>query len=57
MTNLSKDILLTALILVGITGFISGEFIISSAIFAAAAIGSHIKTDNAHKKVGQLTWG
>jgi CheY-specific phosphatase CheX len=56
MTNLSKDIFLTALILIGITGFISGEFIISSAIFAAAAIGSHIKTDNAHKKVGQLTW-
>ena len=57
MTNLSKDILLTALILIGITGFISGEFIISSAIFALAAIGSYIKTDNSHKKVGQLTWG
>ena len=57
MTSLSKDILLTALILIGITGFISGEFIISSAIFAAAAIGSHIKANNSHKKVGQLTWG
>ncbi len=57
MTNLTKDILLTALILVGITGFISGEFIISSAIFALAVIGSNIKTNNLHKKVGQLTWG
>jgi hypothetical protein len=56
MTNLTKDILLTALILVGITGFISGEFIISSAIFALAVIGSNIKTNNLHKKVGQLTW-
>ena len=57
MSNLSRDILLTALILVGITGFISGEFIISSAIFALAVIGSYIKTNNLHKKVGQLTWG
>ena len=57
MTNLTKDILLTALILIGITGFISGEFIISSAIFALAVIGSNIKTNNTHKKVGQLTWG
>ena len=56
MTNLTKDIVLTALILIGITGFISGEFIISSAIFALAAIGSNIKTNNPHKKVGQLTW-
>jgi hypothetical protein len=56
MTNLTKDILLTALILIGITGFISGEFIISSAIFALAVIGSNIKTNNTHKKVGQLTW-
>ena len=56
MTNLTKDILLTALILVGITGFISGEFFISSAIFALAVIGSNIKTNNTHKKVGQLTW-
>ena len=56
MSNLSRDILLTALILVGITGFISGEFIISSAIFALAVIGSNIKTNNLHKKVGQLTW-
>ena len=56
MSNLSRDILLTALILVGITGFISGEFFISSAIFALAVIGSNIKTNNLHKKVGQLTW-
>ena len=52
MSNLSRDILLTALILVGITGFISGEFIISSAIFSLAVIGSNIKTNNLHKKVG-----
>ena len=57
MSNLTKDIVLTALILIGITGFISGEFIISSAIFTAAAIGSNLKTNRLHKKVGQLTWG
>ena len=57
MSNLTKDIVLTALILIGITGFISGEFIISSTIFTAAAIGSNLKTNSLHKKVGQLTWG
>jgi CheY-specific phosphatase CheX len=57
MSNLTKDILIAALFLVGITGFISGEFIISSAIFAAAAIASNIKTNNSDKKVDHLTWG
>jgi hypothetical protein len=57
MSNLTKDIILTALILIGITRFISGEFIISSGIFAAAAIASNLKTNSQHKKVGQLTWG
>ena len=49
MTNLSKDILLT--------GFISGEFIISSTILVSAALASKIKANNSHKKVGPLTWG
>ena len=57
MSNLSKDILLTALILIGITGFISGEFIISSTILVSAALASKIKANNSHKKVGPLTWG
>ena len=57
MSNLTKDILIAALFLVGITGFISGEFIISSAIFASAAIVSNIKTNNSDKKVDHLTWG
>jgi hypothetical protein len=57
MSNLTKDIVLTALILIGITGFISGEFVISSVIFAVAAIASNLKTNSPHKKVGQLTWG
>ena len=57
MSNLTKDILIAALFLVGITGFISGEFIISSAIFAAVAIASNIKTNNSDKKVDHLTWG
>ncbi len=57
MSNLTKDILIAALFLVGITGFISGEFIISSAIFAAAAIASNIKTNNSDKKADHLTWG
>jgi hypothetical protein len=42
MNNFYKDILIGLLILVGIIGFISGEFIISSAVFAVAAITSNI---------------
>ncbi len=42
MTSLQKDILIAVLFVTGIFGFISGAFIISSAIFATAAILSNI---------------
>lgn len=42
MKNYSKDILVGALFLAGLTGFISGEFIISSALFATAAVVSKV---------------
>ncbi len=56
MNDLSKDILITALFLIGLTGFISGEFIISSTLFAAAAIASNVCVKHKCAKTGQLSW-
>ena len=56
MNDLSKDILITVLFLIGLTGFISGEFIISSTLFAAAAIASNVSVKHKRAKPGQLSW-
>jgi hypothetical protein len=45
MTPLHRDILLVGIFIIGITGFISGEFIISTLVFASAAILSNICLD------------
>ncbi|NOT12706.1 MAG: hypothetical protein HOP23_12865 [Methylococcaceae bacterium] len=42
MTDFKKDLLLGLMFVSGIFGFISGEFIISTVAFAAAAIYSNI---------------
>lgn len=42
MTDFHKDIYIGALFLMGLFGFMLGEFIISSALFAIAAISSNI---------------
>ncbi|MDO9214670.1 MAG: hypothetical protein Q8Q54_09905 [Methylococcales bacterium] len=42
MTDLNKDILIGLLFIVGIWSFISGQFIISTVLFASAAIYSNI---------------
>ncbi|SHE23089.1 hypothetical protein [methanotrophic endosymbiont of Bathymodiolus puteoserpentis (Logatchev)] len=42
MTDLQKDILVGLLFVTGIFGFISGAFIISAVVFAAAAIFSNV---------------
>jgi len=46
MNNLKKDILTGVMFVTGIFGFISGEFIISSTLFASAAISSNIDLSN-----------
>jgi hypothetical protein len=51
MTN-SKDILSGLLLLLGIVGFVSGEFIISSVLFTFAAFTSNV---NRAKEVKKLT--
>lgn len=42
MKDLRNDIFTGAVIITGLLGFVSGEFIISSTLFAAAAISSNI---------------
>ncbi|MBL6987141.1 MAG: hypothetical protein ACU83U_03480 [Gammaproteobacteria bacterium] len=42
MTNIQRDILIGLLFVVGILGFISGEFILSTIMFGTAALFSNV---------------
>lgn len=42
MSNFHKDILTGTLFIIGLLGFISGEFTLSSALFGTAAITSNV---------------
>ncbi|CAA9890136.1 conserved hypothetical protein [Candidatus Methylobacter favarea] len=42
MKDFQKDLLIGLMLVVGIIGFISGEFILSTVLFATAAIFSNI---------------
>jgi hypothetical protein len=42
MTDIQRDILIGLMFVVGILGFLSGEFIVSTIMFATAAIFSNI---------------
>ena len=42
MTDFQRDILIGLMFVIGILGFISGEFIVSTIMFAMAAIFSNI---------------
>ena len=54
MNDLQKDILTSAVFITGIIGFISGEFIISSTLFASAAIASNLNFNRKRSKAGQF---
>ncbi len=56
MNELYRDILIGAVFVIGLLGFISGEFIISSALFATAAIASNVNLNRKRGKAGQLSW-
>jgi len=56
MNDFQKDILIGAVFVIGLLGFISGEFIISSTLFASAAIASNIKVNAKKGKAGQFSW-
>jgi hypothetical protein len=42
MSDIQRDILIGVMFITGIFGFISGEFIVSTVVFASAAIYSNI---------------
>ncbi|MGZ5006738.1 MAG: hypothetical protein ACXWE9_01565 [Methylobacter sp.] len=42
MTDLQRDILIGLMFVVGLLGFLSGEFIVSTIMFATAALFSNI---------------
>ncbi|MDI1232587.1 MAG: hypothetical protein PSV18_14060 [Methylobacter sp.] len=56
MNDLHKDILTGTVFVIGLVGFISGEFIISSALFALAAIASNVNLNRKRGKTGQFSW-
>lgn len=42
MNDFKRDVLIGVMFLIGIFGFISGEFIVSTVLFAAASIYSNV---------------
>ena len=54
MNDFQKDILTGTVFVTGLLGFISGEFIISSTLFASAAIASNLNVNRKRGKTGQL---
>ena len=55
MNDLQKDILTATMFIIGLVGFISGEFIISSTLFASAAIASNLNMNRKGVKTGQFS--
>lgn len=55
MKDLHKDILTGTVFITGLLGFVSGEFIISSTLFATAAIASNINLNRKRGKTEQLS--
>ena len=55
MNDFYKDILIGAVFVTGLIGFISGEFIISSTLFATAAIASNVNLNRKRGDTGNLS--
>jgi hypothetical protein len=55
MNDFYKDILIGAMFITGLVGFISGEFIISSTLFASAAIASNANLSRKRGEAGHLS--
>ncbi len=54
MNDFYKDILIGTVFVIGLLGFISGEFIISSTLFASAAIASNVNLNRKRGKAEQF---
>jgi hypothetical protein len=55
MNDFYKDILIGAVFVLGLIGFISGEFIVSSTLFATAAISSSVNSNRKRGNSGHLS--
>jgi len=55
MNDFHRDILTGAVFLTGLVGFISGEFIISSTLFATAAIASNVNMNRKRSDTRHLS--
>jgi len=55
MSDFYKDILIGVLFITGLIGFISGEFIISTVLFATAAIASNVNQNRKRGVTGHLS--
>ena len=51
MSDFYKDILTGIMFITGLFGFLSGEFIISSALFASATVASNINITHKQSKI------
>jgi CheY-specific phosphatase CheX len=56
LSDFYKDVLIGTLFIIGLIGFISGEFIVSSMLFAAAAITSNLNPNRKRVKSAQFSW-
>ena len=56
MNDFFKDILIGAVFVLGLIGFISGEFIISSTLFAAAAVSGNLNSCRKRSNIGHLSF-
>lgn len=50
MSDFYKDVLIGVVFITGLLGFFSGEFIISSALFATAAVASNVNLNSKRGK-------
>jgi len=55
MSDFHKDILTGLLFITGVLGFVYGEFIISTVLFATAAIASNVNLNRKRVKAGQFS--
>ncbi|MGR9116579.1 MAG: hypothetical protein ACU85E_12495 [Gammaproteobacteria bacterium] len=55
MSDFYKDLLTGTVFATGLLGFISGEYIVSSTLFASAAIASNINVNRKRAKDGSLS--
>ena len=53
MKDIYKDALTALIFFIGLFGFVSGEFNISSTLFATAAIASNVNVSRKRSKSGQ----